>query len=249
MRFGRSSNPVLSEKRFKKTQILDQVQGEPMTLNGTINKTLLLFGLLLLTGSIAWRLTLSEAVNPMILIWGGAIGGLIIAIVTIVKPERAPVTAPIYALLEGFFVGSISAFYSTFLDGIVMQAVGLTLAILFVMLILYRSGVIKATNKFKKGVIIATGGVAFFYILNLIFGGFGGGVNLFNMGWMGIGIQLVIIGIASLNLVLDFDFIERSVNTGQPKHIEWFAGFGIMITLVWLYLEILRLLALLAGRN
>lgn len=249
MRFGRSTNPVLSEKRFEKTQILDQVHSEPMTLNGTINKTLLLFGLLLLTGILSWQWTLSEAVNPMILIWGGAIGGLILAIVTIVKPERAPTTAPIYALLEGLFVGSISAFYSKFMEGIVMQAVGLTLAILFVMLILYRSGIIKATNKFKKGVIIATGGVAFFYILNLIFGAFGGGVNLFNMGWMGIGIQLVIVGIASLNLVLDFDMIEKSVSTGQPKYIEWFAGFGIMITLIWLYIEILRLLALLANRN
>ena len=248
MRFGRSSNPVLSEKRFETIHTQAGVFTESMTLSGTINKTLLLFLLLLITGSLSWRLTVSGSISPGILIWGGAIGGLIVAFITIAKPEKSPITAPIYALLEGLFVGSISAMYAQFYSGIVIQAVGLTLSIMFVMLILYRTGVIKASPKFKKGIIIATGGVALFYILNLIAGAFGGGVNFFKLGTLGIVISLVIIVIAAMNLILDFDMIEKGVNTGQPKYIEWFAGFGLMVTLVWLYLEILRLLALLSRR-
>ncbi|RLD52418.1 MAG: hypothetical protein DRI94_03210 [Bacteroidetes bacterium] len=248
MRFGKTTNPVLSEKRFENIRTQAGVLTEPMTLSGTINKTLLLFLLLLITGSLSWRMTLSGSINPMLLIWGGAIGGLIVAIFTVMKPEKSPITAPIYALLEGLFVGSISAFYSKFYSGIIIQAVGLTLSILFVMLILYRTGVIKATPKFKKGIIIATGGVAVFYILNLIAGAFGGGVDFFKLGTMGIILSLVIIVIAAMNLVLDFDLIEKGINAGQPKYVEWFAGFGLMVTLIWLYLEILRLLALLSRR-
>lgn len=249
MRFGRSSNPVLSKKRFEKTHVFDQVNGETMTLNGTINKALILFGLLLVTGYFSWNLTLTGAVNPMTLIIGGAIGGLILAIFTVMKPEKSPITAPIYALVEGIFVGAISAMYSTVYDGIIMQAVGLTLSILLIMLLLYKTGIIKATAKFKKGIIIATGGVLFFYVLNFVASFFGGGVSLFNLGIVGIGISLVIVVIAAMNLILDFDTIEKGINTGQPKYIEWFAAFGIMVTLVWLYIEILRLLALLAGRD
>ncbi len=249
MRFGRTSNPVLSRQRFDNMQALDQVQTEPMTLNGTINKTMLLFLALLITGGIAWKLTMSGTFNPQILIWGGLIGGLILALITVFKPKNAPITAPLYAAFEGLFVGSISALYNTFFNGIVIQAVGLTIAILFVMLILYRTGVIKATPKFKKGVLIATGGIALFYVMNLIFSMFGGGINFSSLGLLGIGISLFIVVIASLNLVLDFDMIETSVQSGQPKYVEWYAGFGIMVTLIWLYLEILRLLALIASRN
>ncbi len=248
MRFGKTTNPVLSEKRFESIHAQSGVFTEPMTLSGTINKTLLLFLLLLITGSLSWRMTVSGSINPGIFIWGGAIGGLIVAIFTVMKPEKSPITAPVYALLEGLFVGSISAFYSKFYSGIVIQAVGLTLSIMFVMLILYRTGVLKATPKFKKGVIVATGGVALFYILNIIASAFGGGVNFFKLGTLGIVISLVIIVIAAMNLILDFDMIEKGVNTGQPKYVEWFAGFGLMVTLIWLYLEILRLLALLSRR-
>ncbi|NOZ36391.1 MAG: Bax inhibitor-1/YccA family protein [Chlorobi bacterium] len=248
MRFGKTTNPVLSEKRFESIHAQSGVFTEPMTVSGTINKTLLLFLLLLITGSLSWRMTVSGSINPGIFIWGGAIGGLIVAIITVMKPEKSPITAPVYALLEGLFVGSISAFYAKFYSGIVIQAVGLTLSIMFVMLILYRTGVLKATPKFKKGVIVATGGVALFYILNIIASAFGGGVNFFKLGTLGIVISLVIIVIAAMNLILDFDMIEKGVNTGQPKYVEWFAGFGLMVTLVWLYLEILRLLALLSRR-
>ncbi|MCF6367139.1 MAG: Bax inhibitor-1/YccA family protein [Bacteroidales bacterium] len=249
MRFGKSSNPVLSKKRFENTQVFAQTSSEPMTLNGTLNKTLILFGLLLVTGTFAWNLTKTASFNPMVLIIGGAIGGLVLAIFTVMKPEKSPITAPIYALLEGLFVGALSAMYDTFLDGIVMQAIGLTLSILFIMLVLYRSGILKATPKFKKGVFIATGGVAFFYIINLIAGFMGGGISLFNLGWTGIGISLVIVVIAAMNLIIDFDMIETGINSGQPKYIEWYASFGLMVTLIWLYIEILRLLALLANRS
>ncbi len=249
MRFGKSSNPVLSKKRFENTQVLSQVQSEPMTLNGTLNKTLILFGLLLVTGTFAWNLTKTNPGIAMTLIIGGAIGGLALAIITVMKPERSPITAPIYALLEGIFVGSLSAKFAMFYDGIVMQAIGLTLSIMLIMLALYRSGVLKATPKFKKGVFIATGGVMFFYIINLVAGMFGGGISLFNLGWMGIGISLVIVVIAAMNLIIDFDMIEKGVETGQPKFVEWYASFGLMVTLIWLYIEILRLLALLAGRD
>ncbi|NPA69152.1 MAG: Bax inhibitor-1/YccA family protein [Chlorobi bacterium] len=248
MRFGKTTNPVLSEKRFENIQAEAGVFSEAMTLSGTINKTLILFGLLLISGYFSWNLIVTNAFNPSILIWGGAIGGLILAVITVMKPDKSPVTAPIYALLEGLFVGGISAMYADFYNGIVMQAVGLTLAVMFVMLFLYKSGIIKATPKFKKGIMIATGGVALFYILNLIAGFFGSGINFFSLGTLGIVISLVIVGIAAMNLILDFDLIERSIESGQPKYTEWFAAFGLMVTLVWLYLEILRLLALLSRR-
>ncbi len=248
MRFGKTTNPVLSDKRFENIQSRAGVFTETMTLNGTLNKTLLLFFFLLITGSLSWQLTLSLIINPMVLIWGGAIGGLILAFITVMKPEKSGLTAPIYALLEGLFVGAISAMYNARFGGIVLQAVGLSLAILFVMLILYRTGVLKATAKFKKGIIIATGGVALFYVLNIIAGIFGGGVDFYKLGGVGILISLAIVVIAALNLVLDFDIIEKGIETGQPKYMEWFAGFGLMVTLVWLYLEILRLLALLSRR-
>ena len=179
----------------------------------------------------------------------GAIGGLIVAILTVMKPHLSPYTAPIYALFEGLMVGALSAFYASLFDGIVIKAVGITLSILFIMLVLYKTGTLKATPKFKKGVIIATGGILFFYILNFVFSFFGGGVSFFKLGLIGIGIQLVIIVIASLNLILDFDSIEKGIESGMPKYAEWYGGFGIMVTIVWLYLEILRLLALLSGRD
>ena len=248
MRFGKSSNTVLTKKSFESTSVFDTVNTETMTLNGTINKTFVLFGLLLLTAYFSWTYSLSGVINPRILIIGGAIGGFILAIITIMKPANSPITAPIYALVEGVFIGAISAMYSTFYSGIVMQAIGLTLSIFLIMLLLYKMGVISATPKFKKGIIIATGGVMIFYLLNFVARLFGGGISLFNLGIVGIGISLVIIVIASMNLILDFDMIEKNIQTGQPKYVEWFAAFGMMVTLVWLYLEILRLLALLSRR-
>jgi uncharacterized YccA/Bax inhibitor family protein len=184
----------------------------------------------------------------MALMYVGLFGGLITAFITIFKPTAAPITTPIYALLEGLFLGTISAYFNAMVPGIVIQAVGLTFGVAFVLLIAYRTGLIKATDGFKRGIIVATGGVAVFYLVSIIGSFFGGGINLFAMGWLGIGIQLVIVVIAALNLILDFDIIERSAASGAPKAMEWYGAFGIMVTLIWLYLEILKLLALLSRR-
>lgn len=246
MRFARSSNPAVAEAKLKHiAQSKEYASDEAMTINGTLNKSLIMFGVLLATAYLGW--TYGAGSSGMI--WTGIIGGLILAIVTIMKPHYSPYTAPAYAAFEGLAVGAISAVYASFYEGIVLQAVGLTLAIFFVMLLLYRSGTIRATPKFRRGMMIALGGVMVFYVLNLIAGFFGGGVSLFNLGWMGILIQLVIVGIASLMLILDFDNIEKGVKAGLPKFGEWYSAFGLMVTLIWLYLEILRLLALLTGRE
>lgn len=248
MRIGQSSNPALSEKRFDRIMQgpLATTSGETMTVQGTINKTSLMFLILLVTAAFTFNMAAS-AVTPWMI--GGLIGGLIVALITIFKPEYSPYTAPIYAALEGLALGGISAFFESMYGGIVIQAVALTFGVFFVMLFIYKTGMIKVNAKFRRGIIAATGGVLLFYVLNWVFGMFGSGIELANMGLMGIGIQLVIVGIAALNLVLDFDFIEKSSAQGAPKFMEWFGAFGLMVTLVWLYLELLRLLALLSGRD
>lgn len=247
MRFNKSSNPAFGKDRFSGGVAVSAESAERMTVNGALNKTVMLFVLLLASGALAWKYFTPE--NFGMLVGVGAIGGLVLALVTIFKPHLSPYTAPAYALFEGLALGALSAMYEGFMDGIVLQAVGLTLSILLIMLALYRSKVLRATPKFKRGVIIATAGVFFFYVLNWIFSMFGGGVNIANMGLIGIGIQLVIIVIASLNLILDFDNFEKGEANGMPKYYEWYAGFGIMVTLIWLYIEILRLLAILSGRE
>jgi len=248
MRLTRSSNPVFNKTRLENAMRTETVSGEVMTVNGSITKTAILFLLLLVTASFSWKLV-ESGTSMITVVLPGVIGGLILALVTIFRPQYAAYTAPAYALFEGLAVGGISAFYASFYQGIVIQAVGLTLSILFVMLLLYRTGVLKATPIFRRGVIIATGGVAVFYILNMIFSLFGGGISLFNFGLLGIGIQLAIVVIASMNLILDFDNIEKGAQAGMPKFMEWYSGFGLMVTLVWLYLELLRLLALISGRR
>ncbi|MDR3663246.1 MAG: Bax inhibitor-1/YccA family protein, partial [Mycobacterium sp.] len=230
--------------------VLDQAGR--MTLNGTVNKT----GLLLLcavgTASWTWHLFLQSrdlaAVSPMIL--GGAIGGFIFALVTIFKKEWAPVTAPIYSLLEGMVLGGLSAMAEVRYPGIGIQSVALTFGTLFVMLLAYRSGLIKVTDKLRLGIVAATGGICAFYVLELLLG-FAGihFTSINNSSPLSIGISLVVVAVASLNLVLDFDFIEQGVNVGAPKYMEWYGAFGIMVTLVWLYLEILRLLSKMRSRN
>ncbi len=244
MRIGRSSNPALSGNRFLNSEYVGS-SDEVMTINGAINKTLILFGILSVSAYYTWTHFLaSMPAGTLIAI--GAIGGLILAFATVFKPQWSPVTAPLYAAFEGVAVGAISAMYAGFLDGIVLQAVGLTFSILFIMLALYRTGVLRATPKFKRGIIIATAGIFFFYILNWIFGMFGGGVNIANFGLLGIGIQLFIVGVASLNLILDFDNIEKGAERGLPDFFEWYSAFGIMVTLIWLYIEMLRLLSMLS---
>jgi uncharacterized YccA/Bax inhibitor family protein len=183
----------------------------------------------------------------------GVIGGFICAMVTIFKKEWSPVTAPLYALLEGLVLGGLSAVFELRYPGIAIQAVGLTFGVLFTMLFLYRTGIIKVTDKLRMGIFAATGGIALFYFLEMILGffhiNFMGTYGVNGSGLIGIGFSLLVVGIAALNLVLNFDVIERGVQYGAPKYMEWYGAFGILVTLVWLYLEILNLLAKLNRRN
>lgn len=180
----------------------------------------------------------------------GVFGGFITALVTIFKKEWAPVTAPIYALMEGLFLGGISAFMDLRYPGIAIQAVGLTFGVLLTMLVIYTSGMIRVTDKLRIGIIAATGGIALFYFLEIILSFFHiNFVTVNGSGPIGIAFSLFVCAIAALNLVLDFDFIEQGVNSGAPKYMEWYGAFGIMVTLVWLYLEILRLLSKMRSRN
>jgi uncharacterized YccA/Bax inhibitor family protein len=250
----RSGNPALKESTFLDLgsgTVVSRDSGA-MTLNGTVNKTGILLLLAVLTGAFAWSQieVTPEGATGMGYLWGGMIGGFVLALVTIFKKEWAPVTAPLYALVEGLFLGAISALYNHMHDGIVTQAVMLTFGTLFALLMAYRSGLIKATENFKLGVVAATGGIALVYLLSMVLRMFGKDVPLIHeSGIVGIGFSLFVIVIAALNLVLDFDFIESGVEAGAPKYMEWYAGFGLMVTLVWLYLEFLRLLAKLQSRD
>jgi len=175
---------------------------------------------------------------------------LIVAFVTIFKKEWSPITSPIYALLEGLALGGLSALLDVRYPGIALQAVGLTFGTLFVLLLAYRSGLIPVTQKFRMGIVAATGGIMVFYLLEMLLGFFGVRFASINgNGGIGIGFSLVVVAIAALNLVLDFDFIEHGVEAGAPKYMEWYGAFGIIVTLVWLYLEILRLLSKMRSRN
>jgi uncharacterized YccA/Bax inhibitor family protein len=259
MALMKTSNPALgantfsgiSSSQYGPSGILVDA-ADRMTLNGTVNKTGLLLICAIATAAWTWHLFIPahdmSAVGPLMLL--GVFGGLIFALITSFKKEWSPVTAPIYALLEGLVLGGFSAMLELRYPGIAMQAVALTFGTLFVLLFLYRTGVIKVTQKFRLGVVAATGGIFFFYLMEMVLGFFGIHFASINgSGVIGIGFSLVIVGIAALNLVLDFDFIEQGVQVGAPKYMEWYGAFGIMVTLVWLYLEILRLLSKMRSRN
>jgi len=255
MNIGRSSNPVLSKSAFN-TQSYTSTYSEVMTLNGTINKSIAMLLLVFVGAMYTWKMFFGAAtleagsalVSKWILI--GGIGGFIFSLVTIFKKSWAYVTAPIYAVLEGLFLGAISAFFEASYPGIVMQAVALTFGTMLVMLIGYRTGIIKVTKKLRAGIIAATGAVALVYFISIIFSFFGvGNLIIHSNGALGIGISLVIVAIAAFNLVLDFDFIAKGSEAGLPKYMEWYAAFGLILTLVWLYIEMLRLLSKLASRN
>jgi uncharacterized YccA/Bax inhibitor family protein len=250
----RSGNPALNDKTFLDIgsgRVVDA--GTAMTLGGTVNKTAILLMLVVFTAAYTWRMVAGGTVSPMLwpLVLGGVIGGLVFAIATVIKKTWAPVTAPLYALCEGLFLGAISAIYEARFPGIVMQAVMLTFGTLAALLMAYRSGLIKATENFKLGVVAATGAIALLYLVNMGMQllGFGGMGFIHESGAMGIAFSLFVVTIAALNLVLDFDFIESGVEAGAPKYMEWYGAFGLIVTLVWLYLEILRLLSKLQSRN
>ncbi len=247
----RTANPALNSKTFRATGHIGGA-AEAMTIQGTVNKTAVLLILCLVTAGWTWKLFFSTGdpatVSKYILI--GAIGGFVVALVTIFKKEWAPISAPVYALLEGLFLGAISAIFEARFPGIVVQAVALTFGTLFALLVAYRSGIIRATEKFKLGVVAATGGIALVYFVTIVLGFFGVRMPLIHeSGTIGILFSLFVVVIAALNLVLDFDFIEHGAEQGAPKFMEWYAAFGLVVTLIWLYIEILRLLAKLNSRR
>ena len=245
----RTANPALNEKVFQQAGSVDIAQG--MTVNGTVNKTGIMLLLLIAGATYTWREFMAGNVDAMSLwMMVGLIGGMIVAFVTIFKKTWAPVTAPLYAVLEGFALGGISAMLEATYEGIVIQAVALTFGTAGCLLIAYKSGVIKATENFRLGVVAATGGVMLIYLATYILGFFGIAIPyIHENGLIGIGFSLVVVVIAALNLVLDFDFIEKGAEHGAPKYMEWYAAFGLMVTLIWLYIEILRLLSKLNSRK
>ena len=255
MSLFKSSNPALSEKKFTSTVINDIVSAEnAMTVKGTLQKFGFMMLMVLGTAFYSWK-EFAGGGNVMPLIMTGAIGGLIVAIVIIFKKEWSAYLAPLYALLEGLAIGAISAVYNDAFaakaPNIVINAVGLTLGVAIAMYLLYSFKIIKATEKFKSIVITATMGIAIFYVIVMVLRMFGyDNMPFLHEGsLLGIGFSLFVVAIASLNLILDFDMIEKGVEMGAPKYMEWYGAFGLLVTLVWLYLEILRLLSKISGRK
>ena len=243
----RSNNPVLREKAFAGAI----APGETMTIQGTVNKTGLLLLFVVVAAAWTWGMAHSEtpeAVYPWVL--GGVIGGLVAALVTIFKKEWSPISAPVYALLEGLVLGGVSAFFDKAYPGIAVQAISLTFGVLFVLLLAYKLRIVQATRGFKLGVIAATGGIALVYAVNMMMNLFGhASMSFLNAATpLGIGISLFVVIVASLNLIIDFDMIETGARMGAPKYMEWYGAFGLMVTLIWLYMEILRLLSKLRRR-
>lgn len=246
-----SNNPMLNNRSFTQasTSAADQ---NTMTLQGTASKTIGLLVMVVAAGAWTWYL-LTQSANPGSAIpWaiGGAIVALITALITCFAPSWAMVTAPLYAAGEGLLMGAISAMLDKIYPGIAIQAASLTVGILLVMLLLYKVGLVRATEKFKMGLLAATGAVAIFYLVMMVMGFFGSRPDFFyGNGLLSIGITGVIVVIASLNLVLDFAFIEEGAEKGLPKHMEWYAAFGLLVTLIWIYMEVLRLLSKLRSRD
>ncbi len=242
----RSGNPTLKADTF--TEVPRALNEEAMTIDGTVNKTGLSLLILIIAASWTWNPS-PEAELPWGLIMVGFIGGFIVALITAFKHTLAPYTTPVYAGLEGLALGGISSVFELKYPGIVSQAVFLTFGTLGALLIAYRSGYIQATENFKLGVFAATGGIALLYLLSFILGFFGVSIPVIHSsGTFGILFSVFVVIVAALNLVLDFDFIEEGAEGGVPKYMEWYGAFGLLVTLVWLYLEILHLLAKLKER-
>ena len=238
--FGRSGNPVFGDK-FNQSQGF--VGSERMTLDGTVNKTGILLGLCFIGAIISWNIP-----NPFFVV-GGALVGFGLAIYTSFVPRNAGITAPIYAFVEGLFLGGISLMFEMEYPGIAIQAIGLTFGTLASLLFFYKSGLIKPTENFRLMIFSATFGIMILYLVSIVMSFFGSGIGFIHSnGIFGIGFSLFVVCIAALNLVLDFDFIEQGSENNLPKFMEWYGAFSLMVTLIWLYLEILRLLAKLRSR-
>lgn len=253
----RSGNPVLSDNTFENiansaTGGNPQAYASRMTIEGTVNKTLLMLLMTVIAAGFTWSQVLTEAGSALAwpLAIGGAIGAFIVALVTSFRPSASPYTAPVYAILEGFFLGAFSAVLERMFPGIVLQAVGLTFGVMAAMLIAYQTRLIKVTEKFVLGVVAATGGIFLVYLVSL-------GMSLFGVrmpflhdgGPIAIGFSLFVVIIAALNLVLDFALIEDGAKRGAPKFMEWYGGFSLLVTLFWLYIRILDLLSMLYRRD
>jgi uncharacterized YccA/Bax inhibitor family protein len=253
-----SGNPTLSQKIFSRSA--SDVSTETMTVRGAINKFGFLLLMVIAAAAYVWhqyytKIALEDAqraVSTYIMI--GVFGGLICALAITFKPTWAPYLSPAYGLLEGLFLGGISALlndaFSQNYPGLILQAVGLTFGVAIAMFLLYNFKVIRATEKFRSVIFSATMGIAVFYLLTLVLRLFH--VNMpfmYDASPLGIGISLFVIAIAALNLILDFDMIERGAAMGAPKFMEWYGAFGLLVTMVWLYLEILKLLARFAGNR
>lgn len=236
-----SKNPILNEdklREFSRHDGLVMGREETTTISGAVNKSLILIALLIATGLIGF------AMPTMFLLIVGVVGGLIAVLVATFKPHTAPIAAPIYAALEGLALGVISAMYAGLMEGIILQAITLTVGTLVTMLVLYKSGLITVTQKFRSGVMMATGAIFLVYLTSFIGSFFGFNVPyLHEGGTIGIGISVVIIGVAALNLLLDFDNFEKAEEAQAPKYMEWFCALSLIVTLVWLYIEFLRLLS------
>lgn len=245
------ANPLLEPKFFQKRSSSESVvPTQPMSVQGAVNKTLLLFALTFLSAAWSWRMifTAQGSLNPRSLMIGGIIVGIICALVIIFKPHIAKFLAPVYAIAEGVFLGAISLIVEMQFPGIVVQAVALTFTLFITTLLLYKFRIVRVTQKLRSGIMIATGGVALVYLLSFILGMFGIRIPFLHQGGIiGIAVSLAIIIIATLNFLLDFDLIERSAREGAPKFMEWYGAFSILVTLVWLYIEVLRLLAIIAS--
>lgn len=246
-----TANPALTASTFTSLRY-QAARTDAMTIPGTIYKTVLLLLLACLAAGWTWMKFYQSGGNGAIItpwVGVGALGGFLIAMVTAFKKEWAPFTSPVYAVMTGLFIGGVSAQLEALFPGIVIQAAGLTFGTLFCMLFLYQSGMIKATEKFKMGVFAATGAIAIVYLAAMVLSFFGIQVSfIYGSSWLSIGISLVVVAVAALNFIIDFDMIEQGARQQVPKYMEWYAAFALMVTLVWLYIEFLRLLAKLRER-
>ena len=242
-----SSNPLLNLKTLENVETLDSKE---MTINGTVNKLFVLTGIVVLTAMYSWSLMASGyADKANMLMIGSSIAGLILALITVFKPNTSHITAPAYAICEGLLVGAVSRAYASFMDGIVVNAIGITILVLLSMLFLYKTRIIVMTERLRSVIMISTFAVFIFYLAGFIGALFGHPMTIFNGGALGIGVSLLICVIAAFNFIVDFDFIEKASEAKAPKYYEWYGAFGILVTLVWLYFEVLRLLAQLANRD
>ena len=243
----RTANPVLTERTFARMGAM--AGSDTMTIQGTVTKTAIMLMLVIASAGYTWNMVGLER-NPSGWMMGGAFGAFIMAIATMFKPTWGGFTAPAYAILEGLFLGGISAVFEAKYPGLVFNAICLTFGVLFSLLFAYQTGFIKATENLKLGIFAATGAIGLIYLINMVMGFFGSGIPLIHSsGTVGIIFSLGVVIVAALNLVLDFDFIENGAEKGAPKYMEWVGALGLMVTLVWLYIEILRLLYKLNDRR